>query len=83
MYHVLDAGKSPAEALALTGTLSLKNYDPTFSEVLWIFAYWQGECPAHDLSLNGATIIWSDIVKNPSLSDSTFPVNLALSHPLR
>lgn len=82
MYHVLDAGKSPAEALALNGTLSIKNYDPTFSEVLWLLVYWQGECPAHDLSLSGATIIWSDIVKNPSQSDSTFHVNLIFPHPL-
>src|ERR1700733_9741468 len=48
-YHVLDDGKSPAEALALTGTLSLKNYEPTFSEVLWVLVYWQGKCPAHDI----------------------------------
>jgi hypothetical protein len=82
MYHVLDGGKSSAEALALSGTLSLKNYDPTFSEVLWILVYWQGECPAHDLSLSGASILWSDIVKNPSQSESTFPVNLTFSHPL-
>lgn len=82
MYHVLDGAKSPTEALALTGTISLKNYTPTFSEVLWVLAYWQGECPAHDLSLNGATILWTDILKNPSQSDSTFPVNLVFPHPL-
>jgi hypothetical protein len=29
MYHVLDGAKSPTGALALTGTISLKNYDPT------------------------------------------------------
>jgi hypothetical protein len=68
--------------LALTGTLSLKNYDPTFSEVLWVLVYWQGNCPAHDISLSGATIIWSDILKNPSQSDSTFTVNLDFPHPL-
>jgi hypothetical protein len=81
-YHVLDGGKSPAEALALTGTLSLKNYDPTFSEVLWELVYWQGKCPAHDISLSQATIIWSDILKNPSQSDSTFTVNLDFPNPL-
>jgi hypothetical protein len=48
MYHALDGAKSPAEALALTGTISLKNHDPRFSEVLWLLVYWQGECPAHD-----------------------------------
>ena len=36
MYHVLDGAKSPADILGLKGTLSLKNYDPTFSEVLWL-----------------------------------------------
>lgn len=82
MYQVLDGANSPAEALALTGTISLKNYDPRFSEILWILAYWQGGCPALDLSLNGATVLWSDIVKNPSQSDSTFPVNLEFPHPL-
>ena len=76
MYHVLDSANSPAEALSLTGTLSLKNDDPTFSEVLWVLAYWQGTCPAHDINLTQATIIWSDILKNPSLSDSAFNVNL-------
>jgi hypothetical protein len=45
-------------------------------------AYWQEKCPAHDISLSGATIIWSDILKNPSLSDSTFTVNLDFPHPL-
>jgi hypothetical protein len=82
MYHVLDGAKSPAEALALNGTISLKNYDPTFSEVLWVLAYWQGECPAHDISLSGATILWSEIAKNPSQSDSQFVVNLDFPRPL-
>lgn len=83
MYHVLDAGKSPIEALALTGTLSIRNYDPTFGEVLWTLVYWQGECPAHDISLSSAAgIVWSDIVKNPSQSASTFPVNLTFPNPL-
>lgn len=82
MYHVLDGAKSPAEAVALTGTISLKNYDPTFSEVLWILAYWQGKCPAHDINLSSATTLWSDILKNPSQSESTFTVNLDFPNPL-
>lgn len=82
MYHVLDGANSSAEALSLSGTLSLKNDTPTFSEVLWVLVYWQGECPAHDLSLTGAQILWSDIVKNPSQSNSTFPINLSFPHPL-
>jgi hypothetical protein len=77
MYHVLNGAKSSAEAVALTGTISLKNYDPTFSEVLWLLVYWQGECPVHDINLSSAAgIFWSDILKNPSHSDSTFTVNL-------
>jgi hypothetical protein len=83
MYHVLDNAKSPADLLALQGTLSLKNYDATFSEVLWLLVYWQGECPVHDIALSQAAgILWSDITKNPSQSDSTFPVNLVFPHPL-
>jgi hypothetical protein len=82
MYHILDGAKSPAEALSLMGTISLKNYDPTFSEVLWILVYWQGKCPAHDINLSEATRLWSDILKNPSQSDSTFTVNLDFPHPL-
>jgi hypothetical protein len=82
MYHVLDGAKSPAEALSLMGTISLKNYDPTFSEVLWILTYWQGKCPAHDINLTEARILWSDILKNPSQSDSIFTVNLDFPHPL-
>jgi hypothetical protein len=83
MYHVLDGAKSPAEALSLTGTISLKNFDPTFSEELFVLAYWQGECPANDINLTEVTeIIWIDIVKNPSLGDSTLPINLEFPHPL-
>jgi hypothetical protein len=83
MYHVLDGAKSQAEALSLTGTLSLKNYDPTFSEVLWLLVYWQGECPAHDINLTqSAGTFWIDIIKNPSQSDSTFPINLSFPNPL-
>jgi hypothetical protein len=83
VYKVLNGVESPAEALALTGTLSLKNATPTFSEVLWVLVYYQGECPADtDLSLTNATIIWSDILKNPSQSNSSFLVNLDFPHPL-
>ena len=83
MYHVLDGAKSPAEALSLTGTISLKNFGPTFSEELFVLAYWQGECPANDINLTEVTeIIWIDIVKNPSLGDSTLPINLEFPHPL-
>jgi hypothetical protein len=83
MYQVLDGAKSQAEALSLTGTISLKNYDPTFSEVLWILVYWQGECPAHDITLSQAAgIFWSDILKNPSQSDSRFSVNLQFPNPV-
>jgi hypothetical protein len=83
MYHVLDGANSPAEAVALRGTISLKNYDPTFSEVLWLLVYWQGECPANDITLSQAAgIFWSDILKNPSQSDSSFLVNLDFPHPV-
>ena len=83
MYHVLDGAKSPAEMVGLSGTLSLKNFDPTFSEVLWILLYWKGECPAHDINWSkGPTVIWSDILKNPSQSNSSFLVNLNFPHPV-
>jgi hypothetical protein len=83
MYHVLDGAKSPAELVGLTGTLSLKNFDPTFSEVLWVLVYWQGECPVHDINLSKAAgFLWSDILKNPSQSNSSFLVNLNFPHPV-
>jgi hypothetical protein len=83
MYHVLDGAKSPAEAVALNGTLSLKNFDSTFSEVLFLIVYWQGTCPADDINLTQAAgVIWSDIVKNPSQSDSALTVNLTFPKPL-
>ena len=83
VYKVLDGVKSPAEALALEGTLSLNNATPTFSEVLWSLVYFQGKCPADtDLSLAGGTIIWQEISKNPSQSNSSFNVNLSFPHPL-
>jgi len=82
-YHVLGGASSPAEALALTGTLSLKNDAPIFSEVLWVLVYWQGEkCPSNLAAINQAQILWSDIVKNPTQSDSTFRVNLDFAQPL-
>jgi hypothetical protein len=83
MFHLLDGAKSSVNVSALRGTLTLKNYDPTFSEVLWLLVYWQGECPAHDIGLSQAAgVLWADIVKNPSQSDSSFPVNLIFPHPL-
>ena len=83
MYHILDGANSAANVSALRGTLSLKNYGPTFSEVLWLLVYWQGECPVHDINLSQAAgVLWADIVKNPSQSDSSFPVNLVFPHPL-
>ena len=83
MYHVLGGAKSPVEALSLTGTMSLKNFDPTFSEVLFLIVYWQGSCPADDINLTQAAgIIWSDILKNPSQSDATLPVNFIFPKPL-
>jgi hypothetical protein len=83
MYHVLDGAKSPAEFIGLTGTLSLKNFDPRFSEVLWLLVYWQGGCPEHDITLSRAAgVLWSDILKNPSQSDSSLLVNIDFPHPL-
>jgi len=83
MYHALDGAKSPVNIVGLSGTLSLKNYDPTFGEVLWQLYYWKGACPAHDINLTQiAGILWSDIIKNPTQSESTFPVNLIFPHPL-
>jgi hypothetical protein len=82
MYHLLDGAKSAAEARALTGTISLENHSPNFSEVLWLLAYWKGKCPVDDQSLIGANFIWSDILKNPSQSDSVFRVDLSFPYPL-
>ena len=82
MYHVLDGAKSPAEAQALTGTISIQNYSPTFSEVLWLLTYWKGNCPVNDQLLTGANFLWSDILKNPSQSNSEFRVDLHFPHPL-
>jgi len=81
-YHVLGGAKSTAEAQALTGTISLENHSPNFSEVLWLLLYWQGECPADDTNFTNATIIWTDILKNPSQGDSKFQVDLHFPKPL-
>lgn len=83
VYKVLDGAKSSAEALSLTGTLSLNNSTPTFSEVLWILVSYEGACPADtDLSLNGASTLWMEILKNPSQSNSSFNVNFTFPSPL-
>jgi len=83
MYHVADGAKSPVEARSLSGTISIKNFDPTFSEVLFLIVYWQGSCPANDINLTQAAgFIWSDILKNPTQSDSTLAVNVNFPHPL-
>jgi hypothetical protein len=42
MYHLLDGAKWPAELVGLRGTISLKNFDPRFSEVLWVLVYLAG-----------------------------------------
>jgi hypothetical protein len=82
MYHVLDGAQSQLQALSLSGNISLDNHSPNFSEVLWLIAYWQGKCPVDDQQLTGANYIWTDILKNPSQSDSNFPVNLHFPYPL-
>lgn len=83
MYQVLDGASSSAELLSLDGTLSLKNFDPKFSEVLFLIVYWRGSCPANDVNLTQASgIIWSDILKNPSQSKDTFLVHQDFSEPV-
>jgi hypothetical protein len=82
MYSLLDGAKSSAVASALSGTISLENHSPNFSEVLWLITYWEGECPKDDQSLAGANFLWSDILKNPLQSDSEFRVDLHFPHPL-
>lgn len=82
MYHVLDGANSNGEVHHLRGTISLRNHGAEFSEVLWVLAYWQGECPADDQSLAGANIIWTEIQKNPTQSEVTLPVDLHFPHPL-
>ncbi len=81
-YRVLDGVRSSAEARALSGTISLKNFSPNFSEVLWVLVYWRGQCPGPNGSLDNATILWTDILKNPAKSTTTFPVDLHFPQPL-
>lgn len=80
-YRVLDGAQSSAEALSLTGSISIENQTANFSEVLWVLIYWKGVCPT-DQNLTNAQVLWTDIQKNPSQSDSTFPVNLSFPHAL-
>jgi len=82
MYRVLNGAKSTAAAQSLTGTISIENYTPNFSEVLWLLTYWQGECPVDDQQLTDANFMWSDILKNPSQSNSEFTVDLHFPRPL-
>lgn len=82
MYHVLDGADSNGEIQALNGTISLKNHSSEFSEVLWLLAYWKGECPNNDPSLAGANFIWSEIQKNPAKSEVILPVDLRFPNPL-
>jgi len=82
MYHAPGGAKSAAEAQALTGTISLENHSPNFSEVLWVLLYWQGECPADHTNFTNSNIIWTDIQKNPFQSDSKFHVDLHFPDPL-
>lgn len=82
MYHVLDGADSSGEVQALKGAISLVNHGSEFSEVLWLLAYWQGECPVSDPSLAGANFIWSDIQKNPTKSEVTLAVDLRFPNPL-
>jgi hypothetical protein len=80
-YHVLDGAQSSAEALSVTGSISIENQTANFSEVLWVLIYWKDVCPA-DQNLSNAQVLWTDILKNPSQSDSTFRVNLVFPRPL-
>ena len=83
VYRVLDGARSPAAARALTGTISIENHGAEFSEVLMYLVYWQSECPANSQGLDAATsVIWSDILKNPTKSKSRFNVDLYFPHPL-
>jgi hypothetical protein len=82
MYHVLGGADSNAEVRALNGTIALRNHGSEFSEVLWVLAYWKGECPADDQSLTGANVIWTEIQKNPTKSQDTLTVDLRFPNPL-
>ena len=81
-YHVLDGDNSNGQVNSLSGTITLSNHGSEFSEVLWLLAYWKGECPENDPSLAGANFIWSEIQKNPTKSDVTLPINLQFPNPL-
>jgi hypothetical protein len=82
MYHVLDGANSKGIVQALKGTLALRNNGSEFSEVLWVLAYWNGECPLDDQSLAGANILWTEIQKNPTQSQDTLSVDLHFPNPL-
>ena len=82
MYRILEDANFSGDATALSGTISLNNATPNLSEVLWLLAYWAGPCPANGQSLNGASFIWSDILKNPFASDSKFQVDQKFPYPL-
>lgn len=82
LFKVLNGEKSPLQASALTGTLTLTNDSPNFSEVLWLLAYWKDKCPSEQYNFQNAIFIWSDILKNPSQSASQFPVDLHFPQPL-
>lgn len=81
-YHLANGAQSILSAQAVRGTISLANNSTNFSEVLWLLVYWPGSCPVADQELAGAAYIWSDILKNPTQSDSTFPVDLKFPNPL-
>ena len=82
MYHVLDGANSNAEVRGLKGTISLRNHSSEFSEVLWVLAYWKGECPVDDQNLTRANVIWTEIQKNPTKSEDTLSVDLHFPNPL-
>lgn len=82
MYQVLGGAGSHGEVRSLEGTISLTNHGAEFSEVLWMLAYWDGECPADDQSLAGAHVIWTEIQKNPARSEVALPVDLHFYNPL-
>jgi hypothetical protein len=81
-YHLLNGAESILGAQAVKGTISIANNSANFSEVLWLLVYWPGSCPVDDQGLAGANFIWSDILKNPTQSDSKFSVDLKFPNPL-
>lgn len=81
-YHLANGAQSVLSAQALKGTISIANNSANFSEVLWLLVYWPGSCPVAGQELAGANFIWSDILKNPTQSDSKFPVDLKFPNPL-